>query len=126
MSAREATFRRAWEEAAVGMAICSLDGRYVHVNRAYAEMLGRSADDLVGRSVAEHTHEGDRGAGGEGIRRMLAGEIRSHRIDKRYRRADGTVVWAEVNLTLITDDGGDEPQIAAHVQDITARKRDEE
>ena len=126
MSASEATFRRAWEEAAVGMALCSLDGRYLHVNRAYAEMLGRSEAELVGSSVGAMTHEDDRDAGGDAISGMLAGELRACRIEKRYVRKDGSVVWAEVNLTLIAEDGDEEPRIAAQVQDITARKHDED
>ena len=126
MSAGEAMFRRAWEEGAVGMAICSLDGRYLHVNRAYAEMLALPGEELVGRSVGEATHPEDRGAGSAGIQRMLRGEARSHRIEKRYVRPDGRTVWAEVNLTLVAGEDGSEPQIAAQVQDITDRKRDEE
>src|SRR5215203_5641551 len=125
MSASEATFRRAWEEAAVGMAICSLDGRYLHVNRAYADMLWRTVEQLVGRNVSEVTYDADGDAGAEGIKRMLAGDARAHRFEKRYIRPEGSIVWAEVSLTLLIDDGA-EPQIAAQVQDITARKRDED
>ena len=60
-AAREAQelFRRAFEDGEIGMAIVSLDGHYLRVNRAMCRILGRSEDQIRGRSFTEVTHPED-------------------------------------------------------------------
>jgi PAS domain S-box-containing protein len=49
----------AFDEAAIGMTITGLDGRFQRVNRAFAAMVGREQDDLVGVAVRDITHPED-------------------------------------------------------------------
>jgi len=56
----EERFRRAFDDAAIGMALVSPEGRWLRVNRALAEMTGYSISELTGLAFREITHPEDR------------------------------------------------------------------
>ena len=64
-------------------------------------MLGYGAGELAGRSFTELTHPDDRPMSAEKLRAMLAGEITTCMMEKRYLKRDGDALWARVNLTLM-------------------------
>jgi len=86
----EERFRRAFEDAGIGMAITSLKGRVVRVNRSLAEMLRRAPEDLAGMRVSDITHPDHRAEDDMAMRRLAAGGIDVHRAEKRYLRPDGS------------------------------------
>jgi PAS domain S-box-containing protein len=47
----EARFRSAFENSAIGITITGLDAHFVRVNAAFARMVGRTVDELVGGVV---------------------------------------------------------------------------
>jgi diguanylate cyclase (GGDEF)-like protein/PAS domain S-box-containing protein len=119
----EERFRRAFEDAAIGMALMGLDGRYTRVNRALCELSGYTADELVHMSFKDITHPDDLEDGLVVQREMNAGERRVYETEKRYIHAQGHVVWVQVNLTLIQGADGRPLHVISQVQDITERKR---
>jgi two-component system cell cycle sensor histidine kinase/response regulator CckA len=114
-----------FEHAGIGMALISLDGRWVRVNRALADLLGTPADDLVGFPQEARTHPGDVAADQEAVRLLLAGECRTYTMEKRYLRSSGDEVWALVTVSLITGPGDQPSHLIAAVQDISDRKQAE-
>jgi two-component system, cell cycle sensor histidine kinase and response regulator CckA len=114
-----------FEHAGVGMALLSLDGRWIRVNRALADMLRSPAEDLIGFPAEARTHPDDIAADQEAIRLLLAGEARTYSVEKRYFTAAAEVVWALVNVSLVTGAEGQPSHLIVAVQDITERKRDE-
>jgi diguanylate cyclase (GGDEF)-like protein/PAS domain S-box-containing protein len=103
----------AFDEAAIGMTITGLDGRFQRVNRAFAAMVGREQDDLVGVAVRDITHPED------------ADDDLAGGTERRYIRPDGTIVWARLETKLIAVDG--EPShYLSQMLDISDRKRFEE
>ncbi len=127
----EARVRAAFDDAAIGMAIVSLDGVYLRVNRALAAMLGYQPDDLVGMTWREVTHPDDAGLNAGQSDRLRRGEIASYDFEKRYLRRDGEPVWAHVTTALARDAFGEPLYLVTQIQDITARRaaeraRDEE
>ena len=122
----ERRFRDMFENATVGMALENLEGRVIDANRALCEMLGYSEQELVGRTFAEITHPDEVGRDLGQLQRMLAGEERTHRVEKRYLHEDGHVVWAILSVSLALDSEGRPLHFIAQMQDITARKRSEE
>jgi diguanylate cyclase (GGDEF)-like protein/PAS domain S-box-containing protein len=115
----------AFDEAAIGMTITSLEGRYLRVNRSFAAMVGRAQEDLVGAHVRDVTHPDDAAADIDAIARMAAGEQESYDVEKRYVRPDGEIVWARLGVTVVTV--GDEPShFLSQVVDISDRKAFEE
>jgi PAS domain S-box-containing protein len=122
----EERFRTAFEEGAVAMALTALDSTLLKVNSSFCRMLGFSESELVGRSFTEITHPDDRAANLVGIRRLASGEISCFRMEKRYIRKDGAVIWADMNTASVHDAHGRPLYCVTHVQDITDRKHAEE
>ena len=54
--------------------------------------------------------------------RLLAGDIPAYRIEKRYLRADGSVVWVMLSVSLVRDGDGEPLYFVAQIEDITERK----
>jgi PAS domain S-box-containing protein len=121
----EERFRGAFEHAAIGMALVAPDGRWLRVNHAVCEIVGYNEQELLERSFQDITHPDDLDADVEAVRRMLAGEIRSYQIDKRYIHRDGHVVWITLSRSLVHDPAGEPLYFVSQIEDITERKRSE-
>jgi PAS domain S-box-containing protein len=119
----EERFRGAFENAAIGMALVAPDGRWLRVNPAVCEIVGYSEEEMLARSFQDITHPDDLDADLEGLRRMLSGDIRSYRLDKRYIHRDGHVVWITLSVSLVHDPAGKPLYFVTQVEDITERKR---
>lgn len=121
-----ARFQATFEQAAVGIAHTAPDGRWLRVNHKLCEILGYSEDDLRARRFQDITHPDDAAADLDLLQDMLARRINTGRLEKRYIRKDGGIVW--VNLTVaLSWSADDKPDyFIAVVEDIDARKRAED
>jgi len=120
----EERFRQTFQLAASG--ICEVvDGRFVRVNRSLCEILGYTEDQLLGRTVKEVSHPQDRDVTDAERTRIHAGEVDSARFEKRYIRADGTVVWCEIAIALVRAPDGKPQYEIAVFDDVTERKQAE-
>ncbi|HET7365955.1 MAG TPA: PAS domain S-box protein [Burkholderiales bacterium] len=122
----EERYRRTFELAGSGLAHVDLDGRFMRVNRRLCEMFGYSAAELVGMLVKDLSHPGDRDAVDERRRKLIAGELDTLRLEKRYLRKDGMTVWMNVAIALERDAAGQPLYAISVLDDITARKHAEE
>lgn len=116
-------FRRAFEDAAVGMAIFSPGGRLLQANTFLCRMLGYTEDELKELSFIGVTHPDDRAATIESDKRMLRGEMHWAWLEKRYLKKDGRSVWVILSSSLIRDRTGRPRYFLSHIQDISERKR---
>ncbi|HWW45196.1 MAG TPA: diguanylate cyclase, partial [Acidimicrobiia bacterium] len=114
-------FRAAFEHAPIGMALISVDGRFLRVNRALAHMLGRAEDEVAGTSALALTHPEDQAAVGDAAGRVLAGDA-SVRVEQRYVHLDGLPVWAAVTLSPVRDQEGVPRYLIAQVEDVTEQR----
>jgi diguanylate cyclase (GGDEF)-like protein/PAS domain S-box-containing protein len=115
-------FSSAFEHAAIGMALTTLDGRILQSNPAFAAMLGFETSELVTRRMSEFTFPDDVAAGRVLVRALLAGEIDNIRVEHRYRRSDATTVWAAVSVSLVSDGEGSPRHLIVQAADVTSRK----
>src|SRR5271166_4065236 len=126
LRASEERWRKLFENSSAGIALVTPDGRYVAANLALQKMLGYTEEELQRLTALELTLEEDR-AGTEAIlAESVDGQRRDYRIEKRYRRKDGNVIWADISTTLVPATGSTPAFFAAVVVDITERKRAEE
>ncbi len=100
LRASEERFRVTFEEAPVGMVIGVGDGVITKVNRAVCRMSGYTQDELVGRHVRDLTYPEDRELSGPLVKRLLAGDIPSFTLEKRYLRKDGQPFWAQATTAM--------------------------
>ena len=126
LRAGEERWRKLFETSSAGIALVSPNGRYIAANLALQKMLGYTEEELQSLSPLELTHEEDRPATEAIMAESAEGQRRDYRIEKRYRRKDGNVIWADVSSTLVPATGSAPAFFAAVVVDITERKRAEE
>jgi two-component system cell cycle sensor histidine kinase/response regulator CckA len=125
LRATEQLFRRAFDDAPIGMALIDLDGGWLRLNRSLCQMLGRSEQQLRTSQLNELSHPEDRRLDRPLIKELLAGRRRSFAIEKRYLRADGTILHALVHVSLMHGDGERPLYFLCQLVDITERRRAE-
>lgn len=121
----EQRFRATFEQAAVGMAQASLDGKLLLVNQKLCDLLGRSAEELQNLRFQEFTHPEDLQMELKYLDQLLAGEINSYTIEKRYIRPDGEPVWANLMVSVLHHSDGN-LSLFGVVEDIRDRKQAQE
>tara|TARA_R110002096_G_scaffold5863_19_gene27055 strand:+ start:4477 stop:8025 length:3549 start_codon:yes stop_codon:yes gene_type:complete len=110
------------DQAAVGMSLSDLNGRWLRVNEAYASMLGYAVDELIDMGFADVTHPDDRDRDDYELGRLKAGIIRRFSLEKRYIHRNGKVFWVRVHVSGVFE--GDELVYwATQVVDIDAEHR---
>jgi len=118
-------FRDTFEQAAVGMAQASVDGKLLLVNQKLCEILGYSRQELIEKKFQEITLPEDLVNELEFLRQLLAGEIENYCVEKRYIRKDGDLVWANLTVSLLREQNGSQFLMGV-VEDIRERKQAEE
>jgi PAS domain S-box-containing protein len=119
----EERFRRAFEDAPIGMALVNLEGRWLRVNRVLCGIVGYSEAELLATDFQAITHPDDLDADLNHVRDMLAGRIRTYEMEKRYFHKQGSVVHIWLSVSLVRDDHGRPLYFVSEIQDITERKR---
>lgn len=99
----EKLFRTAFEMAAIVMNISALTGHLLKVNPAFCQMLGYTEAELLQLRYQDITHLGDLDREQEFERQLLAGEIASFQIQKRYIHKTGYPIWALLSVSLVRD-----------------------
>ncbi|HEX8557434.1 MAG TPA: EAL domain-containing protein [Pyrinomonadaceae bacterium] len=126
LRASEERFRSAFDNATIGMAVVSLEGRWLQVNRSLCEIVGYGEAELLDRDVQGMTHRDDLIALEEQMQRLAAGATSSHQTELRYCHKAGKEVWAHVGASLVRDGEARPLHLIVQIQDITDRKRAEE
>ena len=123
----EEQFRAMFEVASIGMAQADVrTGQWLRVNDKLCAITGYTAEELLRLRVSEITHPEDREQDWQAFERVVRGEAPDYRMEKRYVRKDGALVWVNVNMTVIRDADGQPLRTMATIEDITDRKRLEE
>lgn len=103
LTASEARFRQAFDNAPIGMALVSTDGKWLQVNNALAKMLQMEPEDFVGHGFQEITHPEDLDVDQQLVSRLLAGRIQQYSMRKRYIRKDGSSLPIRLHVSLLRD-----------------------
>ncbi|HEX2016482.1 MAG TPA: EAL domain-containing protein [Solirubrobacteraceae bacterium] len=122
LMAAEERFRSAFDDAAIGMALVSLEGTWMRVNAALARLTGYDQQELVGMGFRDLTPAEDVSEDEQALARLLDGTLPTHRTEKRYRRADGRIVWIDLSVSLVRNSDGAPVHLISQMQDITDRK----
>ncbi len=122
----EERFRATFEQAAVGIAHVGLDGRFLRVNRRLCEILGYTQAELMRLTFQEITAPDYLDADLANVHKMLAKELATYTMEKRYVRKDGSLVWANLTVSLAQEPNGEPRYFISVIQDISRRKAMEE
>jgi PAS domain S-box-containing protein len=122
----QARFRSAFDNAPIGMALVSPEGRWLQVNHSLCEIVGYTEQELLTTDFQAITHPDDLAADLDHVRQMLASKIRTYQMEKRYFHRDGHVVRVLLSVSLVRDARGEPLYFISQIEDITERKRSEE
>jgi diguanylate cyclase (GGDEF)-like protein/PAS domain S-box-containing protein len=95
------------------------------VNQKLCDIVGYTKDEMATLTFQDITHPDDLEADLKLMNRLLAAQIPSYAIDKRYVRKDGRLVWINLNVSLVRDDAGVPEHFIAVVKEINDRKQAE-
>lgn len=119
----EEQFHQAFDFAPIGMALVSLEGRWMRVNHTLCRLFGYEAEALLRTTFQELTVPEDLEADLALLQRLLAGELNTYHLEKRYLHQDGSVIWALLYVTLVRDEQGVPLYFVSQIKDITERKQ---
>jgi PAS domain S-box-containing protein len=122
LRASEERFRATFNQAAVGLAHVDLNGRYILVNRKLCEILGYSAEELLQKTVWDISHPEDRDMTTLERKRLLAGEIDTFSVEKRYLSKSGATVWMTLVVSQVRNAAGRSEYDVAAYEDITQQQ----
>lgn len=111
-------FAAVFEQAAVGIALLSSDGRWLEVNDRLCAMLGHARDELRELTWADVTHPDDRAEDRALARRLMAGEIGEYSTEKRFLRRDRSILEATLAISAVSSD-----ELVVVIEDIGERKQ---
>lgn len=118
----EERFRQAFEEAPIGMALLTPTGNFFRVNQALCDIVGYTKAELTTRSAHEITHPADREIDRAYAQQLLAGEIRTYQVEKRYFHKRGHEVWVLLSTSMLEDCTGNPLYAIVQIQDISSRR----
>ena len=122
----EERFRSAFDDAGIGMALTTIDGRTIRVNPALCAMLGYSESEMLTRTIEDVVHPDDRTPLEADRGRLEGGAAQSYRAERRYLDKRGRVLWVHVTASIVRDAAGVPLYYLGQIQDITERHRAEE
>jgi PAS domain S-box-containing protein len=115
---RDAIFQVSFSQAPVGMAQCGLDGQIWKVNRTFCQMVGYSEEELRSRSFEDLTHPEDLNLELSWARRLVAAQIETYSLKKRYLRKDGSIAPVSLQVNLVRDAQGMPHSVIGFVEEL--------
>ncbi|AFZ36467.1 multi-sensor signal transduction histidine kinase [Stanieria cyanosphaera PCC 7437] len=122
----KARFTEAFGNAAIGMAIVSLEGQWLEINTALCQMLGYSEADLLATNFQSITYPEDLAQDLLCVKQLISGEIESGQLEKRYLNKQGEIVWVSLSVSVVKNEQNQPLYFVALIENITNRKQIEQ
>lgn len=113
------------DEAPISVAMVGLNQRFLFGNKAFCSFIGYNEEEIKDKTISDITYPEDRLIGMEDMAEIIKGTKTTSKLEKRYVRKNGTVVWGEVTISLLRNNQGQPAYFLPIIQDITDRKRTE-
>ncbi len=126
LRASETRYRSIFMHAPLAIGYADSDGTILDANPAYVAMFGYRLDELQRIAFADFTHPDDLAGDLAQFHRLFAGSIDEYRLDKRFVRKDGQIVWTRIAVSLVRDSGNEPQYVIGMIEDITERKHAED
>ncbi|WP_448136022.1 PAS domain S-box protein [Stenotrophomonas rhizophila] len=116
-------FAGAFSSAALGMALVSLEGRWLDVNDALCGILGYTRAELLAVDFQTVTHADDLNTDLALVADLLNGRRDHYHMDKRYLGKRGNIVWGRLSVSLVRSEHGEPLHFVSQIQDVTAQRQ---
>ncbi|MBD2166533.1 PAS domain S-box protein [Calothrix membranacea FACHB-236] len=118
----EEKFRRAFDDAAIGMALISPHGQFLQVNRSLCEMVGYSEAELLRLNSLEITHPDDIPTNLAAATQVLKEKQRIYQLKQRYIHKSRFIIWILISVSLVRDQNRKPLYFVAQIQDISEQQ----
>ncbi|MGE5656856.1 MAG: PAS domain S-box protein, partial [Actinomycetota bacterium] len=122
----ESKFRSAFEDAAIGMALVGIDGKWLQVNQSLCKILGYSEPEFLDLTLQTLTLPEDWDLSAELFERSLKGELRTYQIEQRYIHKQGYPVSTLLTISLVRDAHSQPLYFVSQIQDISLRQKQQQ
>lgn len=122
----ETLLRATFDQAAVGIARTSTDGRWLDVNQKLCEILDYPRQELLTRSIQEISSAEDLEAEQGLVTEIFAGTRDTYAMDKRFIRRSGELVWIRHTVSIVREEDDTPDYFISVIEDIDSRKKAEE
>ncbi len=126
LSESDVRFRTIFNQAAVGMAVTDLTGRFIQINQKFADVFAFAIEELQQRTFLQLVHPLDYLSAQQSLARLASEEHTDLVLEKRCLRKNGAIIWSLSTITLVKDRAGRAQHLIWIVEDITERKLAEE
>jgi PAS domain S-box-containing protein len=121
----EQLLKVSFDNAPVGMATLSIEGKFLTVNKDICKTYGYSLEELLHISAIDITHPDSVEATLANLTKLLVGETESTIQEKQYIHKNGEIVEAISRVSLIRDIDNRPVHFVVSVEDITQKKQNE-
>jgi PAS domain S-box-containing protein len=121
----EAQFRGAFEYSTIGMALVSIDGRWLKVNKQLCKIIGYTEEELLNTNFGDITHPDDLALDLKHVQQMLNDEIETYQMEKRYFHKNGEIIWVLLSVSLVKNNDGKPLHFVSQIENISKRKEAE-
>jgi PAS domain S-box-containing protein len=122
ISFNEQQFKQAFEHSMIGMALIDTNGKWARVNKSLCEMFGYTQEELQSMYVKDVTHPDDLEVSSYLLDSLNGGVSESVKVEKRYIRKDGEVIWVIIATSILRNASGSPLHYVAQIENITQRK----
>ena len=122
----EGKFRKIYEDGPYGMILVNSEYKFIIANRTFCEITGYTEYELRSLTFNDITYPDDLNKGIESVKKLIKGEIPVVRLEKRYVKKNGQVIWGSITVAANFDKNGNFLYNLAIVEDITRRKLSDE
>jgi len=116
-------FGSLFDQSMAGVAIITLEGRFLRANPALCRLVGYTEAELKQKTSLDITHPDDITVTTSNRQLLSAGEDNSYVYEKRYLHSNGTPVWVQIVGTVMRDGRGKPICALAVINDIGGLKR---
>ncbi|TKB99483.1 sensor histidine kinase [Pedobacter cryotolerans] len=123
----ENKYKKIFDHAAIGIArVNSLTGEILEANHHLCEFLGYNEQELYSKKIKSIIYDDDLETDRDLFKQLMAGEIKELKNVKRYVHKNGEVIWGNVIITPLWDEGEEPTHHIVIIEDITKRKEEEQ
>ena len=122
----EERFRSAFDCAGIGMAVLTVSGEFIQVNRALCKLLDYPPEELLRKNLGSVSHPEDVPNCTVLLRELLHGPVNTGEFGRRFITRNGATVWTAFALSSVRNADQTPTHFVAQFKDITRRKAAEE
>ena len=122
-TAEAITYRARFEQTAMPQLVHGMDGTVTDVNPAMCRLVGRTRDELIGRTTQHLHHASDLASGISHGNDLYSGRLESAQWERVFCQADGSPVPVLIQASLVRDADGNPEALYSFVQDLTTLRQ---